>query len=101
MHWHAGVRANWRLISDHGQPQFFGAGFPNTEAGRRGAVYAMSEEEAEVGAMLNVLELLSSGCTTLVEVGAPAVLVKHLAAQVERCPSGALQTTRAEGEGGT
>jgi cytosine/adenosine deaminase-related metal-dependent hydrolase len=44
----------------------------------------MSEEEAEVGAMLNVLELLSGGCTTLVEVGAPAVLVKHLAAQVER-----------------
>jgi 5-methylthioadenosine/S-adenosylhomocysteine deaminase len=84
LHWHAGIRANWRLISDHGQPQFFGAGFPNTEAGRRGAIYPMSEEEAEVGAMLNVLELLSSGCTTLVEVGAPVALVKHLAAQAER-----------------
>lgn len=84
LHWHAGVRANWRLTSDHGDPQFFGAGFPNTDAGRRGASYAMSEAEAEVSAMLNVLELLSGGCTTLVEVGASASLVKHLAAQVER-----------------
>ena len=84
LHWHAGVRANWRLTSDHGHPQFFGAGFPNTDAGRRGAVYAMSEAEAEVSAMLNVLELLSGGCTTLVEVGASALLVRHLAQQVER-----------------
>jgi 5-methylthioadenosine/S-adenosylhomocysteine deaminase len=84
LHWHAGVRANWRLTSDHGHPQFLGAGFPNTDAGRRGAVYAMSEEEAEISAMLNILELLSGGCTTLVEVGASALLVQHLAQQVER-----------------
>ena len=84
LHWHAGVRANWRLTSDHGHPQFFGAGFPNTDASRRGAVYAMSEAEAEVSATLNVLELLSGGCTTLVEVGASALLVRHLAQQVER-----------------
>lgn len=84
LHWHAGVRANWRLISDHGHPQFFGAGFPNTEAGRRQATYAMSEAEAETAATLNVLELLAGGCTTLVEVGAPALLVQHLARQVER-----------------
>ena len=84
LHWHAGVRANWRLTSDHGHPQFFGAGFPNTDAGRRGAVYPMSEAEAETSAMLNVLELLSGGCTTLVEVGASALLVHHLARQVER-----------------
>jgi cytosine/adenosine deaminase-related metal-dependent hydrolase len=84
LHWHAGIRANWRLISDHGHPQFFGAGFPNTEAGRRGAVYLMSEAEAETAATLNVLELLAGGCTTLVEVGASALLVKHLATQVER-----------------
>jgi cytosine/adenosine deaminase-related metal-dependent hydrolase len=84
LHWHAGVRANWRLTSDHGHPQFFGAGFPNTDAGRRGAVYAMSEAEAETSAILNVLELLSGGCTTLVEVGASALLVQHLAQQVER-----------------
>jgi cytosine/adenosine deaminase-related metal-dependent hydrolase len=84
LHWHAGVRANWRLTSDHGHPQFFGAGFPNTDAGRRGAAYAMSEAEAEVSAILNVLELLSGGCTTLVEVGASALLVQHLAQQVER-----------------
>jgi cytosine/adenosine deaminase-related metal-dependent hydrolase len=44
----------------------------------------MSEAEAEVSAMLNVLELLSGGCTTLVEVGASALLVRHLAEQVER-----------------
>jgi cytosine/adenosine deaminase-related metal-dependent hydrolase len=84
LHWHAGVRANWRLTSDHGDPQFFGAGFPNTDAGRYGAVYPLSEAEAETGAMLNVLELLSGGCTTLVEVGAPALLVEHLMTQVER-----------------
>jgi cytosine/adenosine deaminase-related metal-dependent hydrolase len=84
LHWHAGVRANWRLTSDHGHPQFFGAGFPNTDAGRRGAAYAMSEAEAETSAQLNVLELLSGGCTTLVEVGASALLVQHLAQQVER-----------------
>jgi cytosine/adenosine deaminase-related metal-dependent hydrolase len=30
------------------------------------------------------LELLSGGCTTLVEVGAPLLLVRHLATQVER-----------------
>ncbi len=84
MHWHAGVRANWRLTSDHGDPQFFGAGFPNTDAGRRGVSYPISEAEADTGATLNVLELLSGGCTTLVEVGAPAILVKHLASQAER-----------------
>jgi 5-methylthioadenosine/S-adenosylhomocysteine deaminase len=42
------------------------------------------EAEAEVAATLNILELLSSGCTTLVEVGASALLVKHVANQVER-----------------
>jgi len=84
LHWHAGVRANWRLTSDHGDPQFFGAGFPNTDAGRRGAIYPMSVEEAETAATLNVLELLSGGCTTLVEVGASALLVAQLATQVER-----------------
>lgn len=84
LHWHAGVRANWRLTSDHGDLQFFGAGFPNTDAGRRGASYPMSEAEAETSAVLNVLELLAGGCTTLVEVGASALLIKHLAEQVER-----------------
>lgn len=84
LHWHGGVRANWRLLSDHGDPQFFGAGFPNTEAGRRGVTYPLSEEEAATAASLNVLELLSGGCTTLVEVGGPALLVQHLATQVER-----------------
>ena len=74
LHWHAGVRANWRLTSDHGDPQFFGAGFPNTEAGRRGASYPMSTEEAETAATLNVVELLSGGCTTLIEVGASVLL---------------------------
>ena len=84
MHWHAGVRANWRLTSDHGDPQFFGAGFPNTDAGRRGTQSPMSEAEADTAATLNILELLSGGCTTLVEVGAPLLLVQHLATQVER-----------------
>ena len=84
LHWHAGLRPNWRLTSDHGDAQFFGAGFPNTEAGRRGALYPMSEEEARLSAMLNVLELLSGGCTTLVEVGASELLVNHLAEQVTR-----------------
>lgn len=84
LHWHAGIRANWRLTSDHGDLQFFGAGFPNTDAGRRGATYAMSEAEAETAATLNVLELLCGGCTTLVEVGAPAILIQHLVMQVER-----------------
>jgi cytosine/adenosine deaminase-related metal-dependent hydrolase len=60
LHWHAGVRANWRLTSDHGDPQFFGAGFPNTDAGLYGASFPMPAEEAEVGATLNIMELLSS-----------------------------------------
>jgi len=84
LHWHAGVRANWRLTSAHGDPQFFGAGFPNTEAGRRGVSYAMSTAEAATAATLNVVELFSGGCTTLVEVGASAWLMAQLAAQVER-----------------
>ena len=84
LHWHGGVRANWRLTSDHGDVQFFGAGFPNTDAGPRGAFYAMPEAEAEVAAALNVLELLSGGCTTLVEVGGPLGYVTQLARQVER-----------------
>jgi cytosine/adenosine deaminase-related metal-dependent hydrolase len=44
----------------------------------------MSAEEAETAAILNVVELLSAGCTTLVEVGATALLVEQLATQVER-----------------
>ncbi|ETW99978.1 MAG: hypothetical protein ETSY1_12930 [Candidatus Entotheonella factor] len=84
LHWHGGVRANWRLTSDHGDLQFFGAGFPNTDAGPRGASYAVSEEESEIAATLNVLELLSGGCTTLVEVGGPAGYVSQLVRQVER-----------------
>ena len=84
LHWHGGVRANWRLTSDHGDLQFFGAGFPNTDAGSRGASYAVSEAESEVAATLNVLELLSGGCTTLVEVGGPIGYVSMLARQVDR-----------------
>ena len=84
LHWHGGVRANWRLTSDHGDLQFFGAGFPNTDAGPRGASYAISEEESEVAATLNVLELVSGGCTTLVEVGGPVGYVSQLVRQVER-----------------
>jgi len=42
LHWHAGIRANWRLTSDHGDPQFFGSGFPNTDAGRYEASYPVS-----------------------------------------------------------
>lgn len=45
---------------------------------------AASEEESEVAATLNVLELLSGGCTTLVEVGGPIGLVSQLARQVDR-----------------
>jgi hypothetical protein len=44
----------------------------------------MSTEEAETAAILNVVALLSGGCTTLVEVGASLLLVEQLAAQVER-----------------
>jgi len=84
LHWHSGLRPNWRLTSDHGDLQFFGAGFPNTDAGPRGVSYAVAEAEAEVAATLNVLELLSGGCTTLVEVGGAAVLVDQVARQVER-----------------
>ena len=84
LHWHGGVRANWRLTSDHGDSQFFGAGFPNTDAGARGSSYAVSDEESEVAAILNVMELLSGGCTTLVEVGGPAGYVAQLARQVDR-----------------
>ena len=84
LHWHGGIRANWRLTSDHGDLQFFGAGFPNTDAGPRGASYAVSEAESEVAATLNVMELLSGGCTTLVEVGGPLGYVSQLARQVDR-----------------
>lgn len=84
LHWHAGIRANWRLTSDHGETQFFGAGFPNTDAGRRGTVVPLTDAEAETAAVLNVLELLSSGCTTVVEVGTSALQASHLARQVDR-----------------
>ncbi len=84
LHWHGGVRANWRLTSDHGDLQFFGAGFPNTDAGPLGASYTVSEAESELAATLNVLELMSGGCTTLVEVGGPMDYVSQLARQVER-----------------
>jgi hypothetical protein len=60
----------------------------------------MSTAEAETAATLNVVELLSGGCTTLVEVGASALLVEQLAAQVEHAlgsPSEVRARTLADG----
>jgi hypothetical protein len=61
LHWHAGVRANWRLTSDHGDLQFFGAGFPNTDAGRRGVGYDMSEADRAIQ-FSNSIPMRASAC---------------------------------------
>ena len=83
LHFHAGVRLQFRLTTDIGDPQFFGGGYLNWHAQKQGQLPRETEEHAEVGAALSLVELLTGGCTTVMEVGASGLLLNHLRSQAE------------------
>lgn len=84
IHFHAGIRLNFRVISDHGDPQFFGCGYLNWQAQQQGLGVDETEESAQVGAALSLVELLTGGCTTVMEVGSTGLLLTHLRDQAEK-----------------
>jgi 5-methylthioadenosine/S-adenosylhomocysteine deaminase len=70
LHCHAEVEAGGRLIADVGRRDFFQAGFLNYYACPPGATPMYLREDRRVGGALTFAELLRSGCTTAVEIGA-------------------------------
>ena len=83
LHWHAGVRANWRLTSDHGDPSFWRR-FPQYRGWAARCLLSDVNGRSRNGCHTQCRRTPLRGCTTLVEVGASVLLVEQLAAQVER-----------------
>ncbi len=79
IHFHAGTDAGGRLITDVGRRDFFQTGYLNYHSAGKGKQGGMDHlEEAEVGGKFSLIELIKSGCTTVVEVGAGPEMVEGL-----------------------
>ncbi|RMF91527.1 MAG: hypothetical protein D6736_05040 [Nitrospinota bacterium] len=79
LHFHAGTEAGGRLIADVGRQDFFQTGYlnyHNVGKGKSGGIDRL--ETAEVGGKFSLVELMKSGCTTVVEVGGSPQMVEGL-----------------------
>jgi 5-methylthioadenosine/S-adenosylhomocysteine deaminase len=70
LHCHADTEAAGRLIADVGRRDFFHTGFLNYSAGLAGRKTLKQREDRRIGPTFAMVELLKSGCTTIVELGA-------------------------------
>jgi cytosine/adenosine deaminase-related metal-dependent hydrolase len=75
-HTHAGSGAGFKLISDTGRRDLFGAGYLNYAVPLEGKQVAA--EEPGPGARQYVVELLRGGTTTAVESGAPPAVAEEV-----------------------
>lgn len=82
LHCHAEVEAGGRLIADAGRRDVFHAGFLNYYVSRPGAQSMFPREDRRIGATLTFVELLRSGCTTAVEIGAADEAVVEVAGRL-------------------
>jgi cytosine/adenosine deaminase-related metal-dependent hydrolase len=70
LHCHADTEAGGRLIADAGRRDFFHTGFLNYYAALQGTTPLPPRGRVAVGAKFAFVEMLRSGCTTVVELGA-------------------------------
>jgi cytosine/adenosine deaminase-related metal-dependent hydrolase len=70
LHFHATTEAGGRLIVDQGRKDFFQTGYLNYLTAPPDKVPLGARETATVGGLFALVELIHSGCTTLVEFGA-------------------------------
>lgn len=70
LHCHADTEAGGRLVADIGRRDFFHAGFLNYYASLSGRKGLGERQDKTIGATFALAELLKSGCTTIVELGA-------------------------------
>ena len=93
-HVHAGYRAQKRMITDVGRPDYFGQPFLEFDVARARAAVGgdarfFSDEDkrlhaSDPWALFTAVELIRNGVTTFVEMGAPVHMQEALAAAVER-----------------
>ncbi len=69
LHCHADTEAGGRLIADVGRRDYFQAGFLNYFAAPKGAKALGAREDRTRGARFALVEMLKSGCTTVVPIG--------------------------------
>lgn len=82
MHLHAGHGGQGRIISDHGRAEFFGAGYLNYSAPRKGQTTAnVRHADPALAARITLADLARFGTTTAVEIGAPLAVSEQLAEQ--------------------
>lgn len=70
LHCHADTEAGGRLIADVGRRDYFHAGFLNYYASLQGRKPLGERQDRRIGGTFALAELLKSGCTTIVELGA-------------------------------
>jgi 5-methylthioadenosine/S-adenosylhomocysteine deaminase len=70
LHCHADTEAGGRLIADIGRRDFFHTGFLNYYAGLKDRKTLPQHQDRRIGPTFAMVELLKSGCTTIVELGA-------------------------------
>jgi 5-methylthioadenosine/S-adenosylhomocysteine deaminase len=69
LHCHADTEAGGRLIADVGRRDYFQAGFLNYFAVPKGVRPLAAREDPQIGGKFALVEMLKSGCTTVVEIG--------------------------------
>lgn len=69
LHCHADTEAGGRLIADVGRRDYFQAGFLNYFAAPKGTQALGAREDRTRGARFALVEMLKSGCTTVVPIG--------------------------------
>lgn len=69
LHCHADTEAGGRLVADAGRRDYFQAGFLNYFAAPKGTRPLGAREDRTRGARFALVEMLKSGCTTVVPIG--------------------------------
>ncbi len=72
IHCHADVEAGGRMMADAGRRDFFHAGFLNYYAAPKGVKALGPRQDPWVGGKFALVELLKSGCTTVVDISVAA-----------------------------
>jgi cytosine/adenosine deaminase-related metal-dependent hydrolase len=72
IHCHADVEAGGRLVADCGRRDFFHTGFLNYNAAPPGVRNLPARQDPSIGGRFALVELLRSGCTTVVPIGTAA-----------------------------
>lgn len=85
MHLHAGHAAEGRVITDHGRPEFFGAGYLNysTPAKNDADNSQDHRHDPDLAAEITLADLARFGTTTMVEIGASKDVQQSIVARAK------------------